>query len=331
MRTSVQCTNNYRKGAFEIARKKSSRKYQLTINNPSDKGYNHETIKLIMEQFSLVYWCMCDEIGKEGTYHTHIFFIAKNGVMFDTVQNRFYGAHIEAVKGSNKENYNYIRKIGEKYADKQETNLSDTFEEFGSLPADRSACNSLNSEIFEMIENGSSDYEILTTYPNSYKSLEAIRKARQVLEEEKVKNQFRKMQVYYYWGKTGSGKTRTIMEKHGYENVYRITNYEHPFDNYNGQKVILFDEFRSSLKIADMLTYLDGYPIMLPCRYSNKVALFDTVYLATNIPIDKQYENVQIYEPETYKAFLRRINEVKEIKKNTENTNCVSDEFISID
>ncbi len=297
----------------KLARKKSSRKYQLTINNPVDKGYTHETIKTVLDEFSLVYWCMCDEIGNEGTYHTHIFFIAKNGVMFDTVQKRFYGAHIETVKGSNEDNYNYIRKIGEKYADKQETNLSDTFEEFGTLPADRKAGNSLTAEIFEMIENGSSDYEILTTYPSALKSIEPIRKARQVLEEEKVKKTFRNLKVYYYWGKTGTGKTRTVMERHGYENVYRVTNYEHPFDNYNGQKVILFEEFRSSLKIGDMLTYLDGYPVMLPCRYANKVALFDTVYFATNIPIEEQYENVQDYEPETYKAFLRRIHEIKEI------------------
>lgn len=274
---------------------------------------------------------MCDEIGKEGTYHTHIFFIAKNGVMFDTVQKRFYGAHIEAVKGSNEDNYNYVRKIGEKYADKQETNLSDTFEEFGTLPADRKAGNSLFAEIFEMIENGSSDYEILTTFPSALKSIESIRKTRQILEEEKVKNIFRHLTVYYYWGKTGTGKTRTIMEKHGYDNVYRVTNYEYPFDNYNGQKVILFDEFRSSLKIGDMLTYLDGYPIMLPCRYSNKVALFDTVYFATNIPIEEQYENVQTYEPETYKAFLRRIHEIKEIKKETAQTNESTEEFEIID
>lgn len=146
-----------------MARKTSSRKYQLTINNPFEKGYTHETIKAVLNEFSLVYWCMCDEIGKEGTYHTHIYFIAKNGVMFDTVKNRFYGAHIEAVKGSNEENYNYIRKIGEKYANKQETNLTDTFEEYGKLPADRKNSNTLNEEIFEMIENGSTDYEILTT------------------------------------------------------------------------------------------------------------------------------------------------------------------------
>ncbi|MFQ8957701.1 MAG: hypothetical protein ACLR6O_02020 [Eubacterium sp.] len=102
-----------------MARKKSSRKFQITINNPIDKGYTHEQIKTILNEFSLSIACFCDEIGLEsGTPHTHIFLIAKNGVMFDTVQKRFYGAHIEPA-GSNLGNYNYMRKIGERYENKK--------------------------------------------------------------------------------------------------------------------------------------------------------------------------------------------------------------------
>lgn len=103
------------------------------------------------------------------------------------------------------------------------------------------------------------------------------------------------------------------MEKYGYRNVYRVTNYAHPFDNYKGEKVIVFEEFRSSLPIADMLKYLDGYPVMLPCRYADKVACYETVYLISNIPLEQQYPNVQHDEPETYAAFLRRIHAVLEM------------------
>lgn len=283
-----------------------------------------------MEQFSLVYWCMCDEIGENGTYHTHIYFVAKNGVMFDTVKNRFCGAHIEECFGTHEENYNYVRKIGEKFASKKETNLENTFEEFGILPTDRKSGNSLTEEIYEMIESGASNHDILSTYPNAMRSIDTINKARQIIEEEKVKNKFTPKDVHYLWGKTGTGKTRHVMEKFGYDKVYRVTNYEHPFDLYQGQKVILFDEFRSSLRIGDMLIYLDGYPFPLPCRYADKIALFDTVYIVSNIPIEQQYENVQREEPETYKAFLRRVQEIREIKK--EPAPIVSaDEFEIID
>ncbi len=266
-----------------------------------------------MNDFSLIYWCMCDEIGKEGTYHTHIFFVAKSGVMFDTVQNRLYGAHIEKALGTYEDNYNYIRKLGVKYEDKKETNLPDTFEEFGTLPADRKASSSLSEDIYEMIVQGCSDSEIINTYPVAMKQIEHIRKTREIINAEKYKNTFRKLYVCYISGKTGSGKTRTVMEKYGYPNVFRVTDYDHPFDGYQGQDVILFEEFRSSLKIADMLIYLDGYPVELPCRYSNKQAQYTKVYICSNIPIEKQYINIQHEEQETYKAFMRRINDIIEL------------------
>lgn len=103
------------------------------------------------------------------------------------------------------------------------------------------------------------------------------------------------------------------MERYGYENVYRVTNYQHPFDSYAGQDVILFDEFRSSLPISDMLKYLDGYPVMLPCRYADKAACFREVYLVSNIPMEAQYPNVQVDEPETWQAFRRRFQEILEL------------------
>lgn len=291
-----------------MARSQSSRKYQITINNPLEKGYTHERIKEILNEFTnLIYACFCDEIGLEnGTPHTHIFIICKNGVMFSTVQKRFYGAHIEAAKGKNIDNYNYIRKIGEKYENKKESNLTETFEEIGELPKDRGNSVNLSEQIYEMIENGCSVPEIINEYPNAIRQITNIEKTISMYKADKVKNLFRKLDVSYIYGATGVGKTRTVMEKFGYENVFRITNYKHPFDNYNGQDVILFDEFRSSLPISDMLVYLDGYPVNLPCRYADKPALYTKVYIISNISLEKQYVEVQKYEPETYNAFLRR-------------------------
>ena len=46
--------------------------YQLTINNPLDYGYSHNKIKkILLNKFTtLQYFCLADEIGEEGTYHT---------------------------------------------------------------------------------------------------------------------------------------------------------------------------------------------------------------------------------------------------------------------
>ena len=290
---------------------KKSRKYQLTFNNPLDHGFTHEIIKTTLASFpGMQYWCMCNEIGEQGTPHTHLYLYSPNAILFSTLQQRFMGAHIEAAKGSHRENRDYIRKEGRWLDDaKHETNLPETFEESGALPIERDMRELVSSEILSLIQSGSSNAEILVQYPSAMNRLQHIEAARQTLLEECYSNQWRDLEVTYLWGKTGVGKTRSIMEKYGYSRVYRVTNYDHPFEDYKGQDVILFEEFRSSLPIQDMLKYLDGYPLMLPCRYNNKAACFTKVYLVSNIPLSAQYPNVQVSEPETYRAFCRRINQ----------------------
>ena len=277
--------------------------------------FTHDVIKQNLSSFkNLEYWCLCDEIGENGTPHTHVYFASPNAILFSTVQQRFYGAHIEAAKGSHQDNRDYIRKEG-KWLDSatHETNCPETFEESGELPQRPDRRTTVSEEILAQIESGASDAEILRSHPGAMNRLQHINTARQTLLAEEYKTRWRDLQTTYIWGKTGVGKTRLVMEKHGYESVYRVTNYAHPFDGYHGQEVILFDEFRSSLPIADMLKYLDGYPLMLPCRYADKVACFTTVYLVSNIPLDKQYPNVQVDEPETFRAFRRRIGDVLEL------------------
>lgn len=294
-----------------ILTQSKSRKYQLTFNNPVEHGFTHEVIKTTLASFpGMQYWCMCDEIGEQGTPHTHLYLYSPNAILFSTLQQRFLGAHIEAAKGSHRENRDYICKEGRWLDDaKHEINLPETFEESGALPIERDKRESVSSEILSLIQSGSSNAEILVQYPSAMNRLQHVEAARQTLLEERYSNQWRDLEVTYLWGKTGVGKTRSIMEKHGYSRVYRVTNYDHPFDDYKGQDVILFEEFRSSLPIQDMLKYLDGYPLMLPCRYSNKAACFTKVYLVSNIPLSAQYPNVQVSEPETYRAFCRRINQ----------------------
>ena len=234
--------------------------------------------------------------------------------MFSTIQRRFYGAHIEPVKGSSKENRDYIRKEG-KWADdkKHETNLPETFEESGELPDERMPRQKDSEVILAMISEGATNAEILREFPSSMNRLHHIDAARQTVLEERYRTTFRTLSVTYIWGETGIGKTRKVMEQYGYENVYRVTNYQHPFDGYAGQDVILFDEFRSSLPISDMLKYLDGYPLLLPCRYADKVACFTKVYVVSNIHFNAQYPNIQDEEPETWNAFCRRFQSAFEL------------------
>lgn len=303
-----------------MPRKQSSRKYQLTINNPTDHGFDHERIKAVLSEFpGALYWCMCDEVGEQKTPHTHVYVVFKNCVMFETMHKRFYGVHIEQANGSNQENRDYVRKEGKWLDDaKHETSLPETFEEWGELPPDRSRRETQAEMIMQMVFDGKSNAEILTEIPGAYSKLNYIEQARQTLLEERYKETFRQLEVTYLWGDTGAGKTRSVMETYGYSKVYQITDYAHPFDGYKGQEIIIFEEFRSSLKVDDMLKYLDGYPLQLPCRYSNKVACYTKVFIISNIPLNAQYPNVQLDNPETWAAFRRRIHYVQQMTKDFE-------------
>lgn len=107
--------------------------------------------------------------------------------MFDTVKSRFYGAHIEKVLGSNQENYDYIRKIGEKYQNKAETNLADTFEEYGILPPDCASNSSIDEEIYQLVKEGKSNFEILEIFPKAYTRIDKINKAREIINSKNSK------------------------------------------------------------------------------------------------------------------------------------------------
>lgn len=296
-----------------MPRKPSSRKFTLTINNPKDHGFDHARIRSILSDFpGLEYWCICDETGEQGTYHTHLYMAFRNSVMFDTVRSKFYGAHIEPAKGKHRENRDYIRKEGKWLDDaKHETNHPETFEEWGELPPDKSRSESQAEQIMQMVMEGKTNAQILREMPTAYSKINYIEQARQTLLQEQHENEWRNLSVTYIWGETGAGKTRSIMELYGYANVYRVMDYAHPFDSYKGQDVILFDEFRSQLPLSAMLGYLDGYPVELPCRYANKQARFTKVFLVSNIPLEQQYPSVQIEKPGDWAAFRRRIQVVQ--------------------
>lgn len=287
------------------------RKWQITINNPVPKGFTHEVIKGKLKKWkSLTYYCMSDEVAR--THHTHVYMVFSSPIRFSSIKNQFGEAHIEKAYGKSEENRNYIFKEGEKWEKdkKKETNLVDTHEEWGEMPLERQGARSDLAELFELIQEGKSNYEILEEKPELITQIERMDKVRQTIQEEAYKNVFRCLDVTYIWGDTSSGKTRYVMEKYGYEKVHRVTNYKNGFDLYKGQDVICFDEFQGQFPITQMLVYLDGYPCVLPSRFYDRIACYTKVYILSNVDLTSQYKEVQASNMKTWEAFLRRINHV---------------------
>lgn len=296
------------------------RKWLITINNPEEHGLTYQRIQLILSELkSLEYYCMSTEIGlKEQTPHIHIFIYCRNQVRFSRLKTLLPMAHLNKANGSVSQNKDYVAKIGvwEK-SEKSETRVEGTFVEWGTMPEEKGQGYRRDIvQLYDMINEGYSNAQIMKENPELAIHINRMDKIRLDINEDIFSEIFRNLKITYIWGATGTGKTRGIMEKHGYRKVYRVTDYAHPFEGYNRQPVICFDEFRSSLPIGDMLQYLDGYPISLPARYANRVACYETVYIVSNISLKEQYSHVQKEQQETWKAFLRRINNVIEYRKN---------------
>lgn len=303
----------------------ASRKWQLTFNNPQEHGWTHDKIKEVLSTFpAMAYWCMADEKGlEEETPHTHLFInLAPSNCRFSTLKNKFPGAHIEKAMGTSQQNRDYVAKEGKwKDNEKGETSIPGTFEEWGEMPVEHQGKSKQADQILDMLKDGASNLEIIEAIPAAMMNVEKIERTRSILRDARFATEWRDLDVTYMFGKTGSGKTRSVMDMYGYLNCYRVTDYKHPFDTYDGQDVIIFEEFRGGLKHGDMLNYLDGYPLLLPCRYFNRQACYTKVFIITNIPPDSQYRAVDV---ESQAAFFRRISRVVEFQADGERKEWLS-------
>jgi len=278
----------------------------------TDHDVSEDRKKWLIENAETVpqvaYFIMAEEVcptTKKG--HGQGFIRFNHAVSMSAVKTRLNSnsLHLEPKRGTDFEAASYCWKEAE------------PFTEIGERPTEDGSekDTSVWDVILRMLESGASSRDIMMEYPAAYaRYASGIEKMKMELISNSI-NHWRELTVTYLWGTTGVGKTRTILEScEDPSDVYRVTDYRNPFDNYRGQSTILFEEFRSSLPIEAMLIYLDGYICELPARYANKVSAWKTVYVVSNIPLASQYANVQHNHPETYAALLRRIHGEIELK-----------------
>lgn len=296
------------------------RKWTLVINNPEEHGLDIEKITELLHLFHPDYFCLAAEISSTGTYHVHIFIYSTSPIRFGTLKNRFPTAHIEMARGSCVQNRQYIQKEG-KWADteKAETSVDGSFQEFGTLPNEGEEKSPKLSQLIQWVRDGLSNEEILQQDPSYALKTRDIDILRQELKFAEYTGKNRPIRVHYIFGDSGTGKTRSIFEKHPAADICRITNYGSKgrvqFDAYRGQSVLVLEEFRSQIPISDLLNYLDIYPLMLPARYYDRVACYTEVYITSNVPLEQQYPDLQKSQSETWNALLRRIHTVTEYRR----------------
>ena len=300
-----------------------SRKWNIVINNPQKYGLTRKIIIDRLNSLFPTYYCISDEISKSGTPHTHIFIYRKSPIRFSTIcSSRFPVCHCEKAHGSVLENKEYVSKTGKwEGTEKEETKVEGSFYEWGEIPNEKQEKNPLNYEVIKDLENGKIIGEIVSDKPElifRVKQIEALKEALLI----KNANKFRSLSVIYCFGESGVGKTRMVYECHEPVDICRITNYrkhkDMSYDTYHGQKVLLLDNFQSSLYIDDLISLLDIFPMYLPARFYDRYSVYEYVYLLSVLPLEKQYRDVQRHYPLKWNALINKISKIIEIKETGE-------------
>lgn len=200
--------------------------------------------------------------------------------------------HLELRRGTPEEAMNYCKKINSKDGD---------FVEFGILPKlTKGQRNDLIDLAKRIKEDGIiEDFEIL-------KYSKGIKDLKNKIDQEKT-NHFRNVEVIVIIGKCGIGKTESVYDKEGFKNCYKLQESNNTvwFNGYEGQNVLIIDEFYGWLKYPFLLNLLDGYPLNLEIKGSCTWANYTKVYITSNDEIKSWYN-----EKDNISALMRRIKYV---------------------
>lgn len=246
---------------------------------------------------------------KDKTPHIQAFIKYDNNKRLINVKQDFPTAHIEKVISStNAKPRDYCMKQGA-YAHQVHLRIAGPWE-VGIFIEERSR----GIQEFQMaIESGASDYELLQKFPLATQyGMNKIEQFREVYIAQKFSNEGRNIIVTYIWGKSGRGKNERIFEKHGFQNCFRISNFDYPLTGYRQQKVVIVDEFDSQVKpITKFNEWIDRYPVQLNAKGTMRWACYDYFYILSNHPPSMMYRELQGTEKdEHYQSFIRRIHHV---------------------
>lgn len=166
--------------------------------------------------------------------------------------------------------------------------------------------------VMEMAMDGKSEDDIMDAFPTVY--FHHAHKIRNIIARTQAKNRAKLVDtgggeptVTIYWGKSGVGKTRRIYQKHGAMAVYAPLVQDRTiwWEGYNGQKVLLLDDFDpESMKLPLLLKLCDRYAVQLPVKGGSMTANFEYIYFTSNKDPMTWYH---WDNPAVEAAFVRRI------------------------
>lgn len=115
--------------------------------------------------------------------------------------------------------------------------------------------------------------------------------------------------VIVYWGRTGTGKTRAVVDNCNELWTYPGSGW---FDGYNGEQCVLFDDFSGAeFKLPYLLKILDRYPMRVPIKGDFVPWVPHEIYITSNLDPLRWFPNAH---EEHVNALFRRFTNVVEFE-----------------
>lgn len=282
----------------------TSARWCFTLNNPGD-------YRPVWNDVQMDYMVYQLERGANGTEHLQGYVRFKARKRMNTVKNLLCndGVHLETAKGNEKQN--------KEYCTKEETRVDGPWE-FGTYDenAGKQGNRSDLDEVANALKEGKSLRQIADMYTCQYikyaRGIEATNTRLSVAPPP-----MRNVKVLLLFGPTATGKTHRIM--HACPDIYCVEPGRGPWDMYNSETHILFDEFEpESWPITTMNRILDKWRFQLNCRYQNKYAAWTHVCILTNSRPEDLYRHHVTSQPH-YEAFQRRLTNSIEVLSQDQN------------
>ena len=136
---------------------------------------------------------------------------------------------------------------------------------------------------------------------------------------------FQKRRVYWFYGGTGTGKTREAWEilTAAYErsDIWCNSGKMDPFFlGYTGQQGVILDDFRpGTIRFEMLLRILDGYPVIVNIKGGQTEWLAKTIIITAPTQPTEMYVNRETgQEWDHLDQLIRRIDDIREFTEDTE-------------
>jgi len=276
------------------------RAFCFTLNNYSEED------KQFVETLQAKYICYAPEIGDTGNHHYQGYIYFENARSFEAVRKLHPRWHLEISKGSPEENRTYI--FGPYTKGDKHKPFNEEAKEIGDCPKQG---NRTDIEIVrEQIILGAGMKGVVSVATN----LQQIKLAESILKYEEPKRQW-KPNVSWYWGDTGTGKSKKAHDEFKDAEFYRKSgNSGKWWEGYDAHENVIIDDIDSkSLDYKNLLDLLDRYETRVECKGSTRQ------FLAKNIIITASNHPAEMFAHEHQHGaeLLRRLDRIIEFVKTT--------------